>query len=508
MSKEQENPLIAERRRKLDALREAGQAFPNDFRRGQLAQALHEAYEEWDNERLEEANIRVAVSGRMMAKRIMGKASFVRLQDASGSIQLFLARDALPDGLYQEFKTWDVGDILGAEGCMFKTRTGELSVRVDHLRLLTKSLRPLPEKYHGLTDQETRYRQRYVDLIMSAESRRVFLLRTRMIAFMRAYLDTRGFVEVETPMMQTLPGGANARPFVTHHNALGIDMYLRIAPELFLKRLVVGGMERVYEINRNFRNEGLSTRHNPEFTMLEVYNAYADFVDMMTLTEDLIRKMAETLMGGTLLGYQGESLDMGPEFQRFTMEEALLRQDPELQKSQLRDVEFLRRRLNAMEVSADPDAGPGRLQTELFEQLVEQHLRQPTFITGFPAEVSPLARLNEADPFTTDRFELFIGGREIANGFSELNDPEDQEARFLAQAERKSQGDEEAMFFDADHIRALEYGMPPTAGLGVGVDRLAMFFTDSPSIRDVLLFPHLRPEDPAQDGAPEGSPAD
>jgi lysyl-tRNA synthetase class 2 len=508
MSKEQENPLIAERRRKLDGLRDAGQAFPNDFRRSQFARALHEAYDEWDDTRLEEEGIRVAVAGRMMAKRVMGKASFVRLQDVSGSIQLFLARDALADGLYQEFKTWDVGDIVGAEGSMFKTRTGELSVRVDSLRLLTKSLRPLPEKFHGLTDQETRYRQRYVDLIMNAESRQVFLLRTRMIAFMRTYLDTRGFVEVETPMMQTLPGGANARPFVTHHNALGLDMYLRIAPELFLKRLVVGGMERVYEINRNFRNEGLSTRHNPEFTMLEVYHAYADFTDMMALTEELIRTMAESLLGDTLLTYQGESLDFGPEFQRLSMEDSLLRQDPELRNEQLRDAGFLRRRLESLDVSPDSEAGAGRLQTELFEQLVEQNLRRPTFITGFPAEVSPLARLNEADPFITDRFELFIGGREIANGFSELNDPEDQAARFLAQANRKSRGDEEAMFFDADYIRALEYGMPPTAGLGVGVDRLAMFLTDSASIRDVLLFPHMRPEDTAIDGDTGESPTD
>ncbi|MDH4031049.1 MAG: lysine--tRNA ligase, partial [Chromatiales bacterium] len=371
MSKEQENPLIAERRRKLDGLRDAGQAFPNDFRRSQFARALHEAYDEWDDTRLEEEGIRVAVAGRMMAKRVMGKASFVRLQDVSGSIQLFLARDALADGLYQEFKTWDVGDIVGAEGSMFKTRTGELSVRVDSLRLLTKSLRPLPEKFHGLTDQETRYRQRYVDLIMNAESRQVFLLRTRMIAFMRTYLDTRGFVEVETPMMQTLPGGANARPFVTHHNALGLDMYLRIAPELFLKRLVVGGMERVYEINRNFRNEGLSTRHNPEFTMLEVYHAYADFTDMMALTEELIRTMAESLLGDTLLTYQGESLDFGPEFQRLSMEDSLLRQDPELRNEQLRDAGFLRRRLESLDVSPDSEAGAGRLQTELFEQLVK-----------------------------------------------------------------------------------------------------------------------------------------
>jgi lysyl-tRNA synthetase class 2 len=496
MSSEQENKLIAERRRKLEGLRERGRPFPNDFRKDAEAGALHNQYGDWDNERLEAEGIRVAVAGRMMAKRVMGKVSFVRLQDATGSIQLFLARDGLPDGLYRDFKTWDVGDILGAEGTLFRTRTGELSVRADALRILTKSLRPLPEKYHGLTDQETRYRQRYVDLIMSEESRRVFSLRTRMVAFMRQYLDARSFCEVETPMMQTLPGGANARPFVTHHNALGLDMYLRIAPELYLKRLVVGGMERVYEVNRNFRNEGLSTRHNPEFTMLEVYWAYVADREMMDLTEDMLRSMADAVLGDTQVEYQGCRIDFGPPFERLTMEESLLRQVPELVADRLRDPAYLRERLQALGVELRDAAGPGVLLTELFEQLVEPELTQPTFITGFPAEVSPLARRSDDDPFVTDRFELFIAGREIANGFSELNDPEEQAARFSAQVEKKSQGDEEAMYYDADYIRALEYAMPPTGGLGIGVDRLVMLLTDSPSIRDVLLFPHMRPEDP------------
>ncbi|MGD9292840.1 MAG: lysine--tRNA ligase [Gammaproteobacteria bacterium] len=500
MAKEEENPLVAERRRKLDALRAEGQAFPNDFRKNAQADELHGAFGDWDPERFETEEVRVAVAGRIMAKRVMGKASFVRLQDMTGSIQLFLSRDELPQGIYQQFKSWDIGDIVGAEGTMFKTRTGELSVRADKLLLLTKSLRPLPEKYHGLSDTETRYRQRYVDLIMNEDSRRVFEMRTRMIRFMRDYLDARGFREVETPMMQILPGGANARPFVTHHNALHLDMYLRVAPELFLKRLVVGGLERVYEINRNFRNEGLSTRHNPEFTMLELYHAYADYRDMMALTEQMIRMMAESLLDTAELNFQDETLDLGPKFEVLTMEEAIVRHDPEVNAALLRDPEYLRERLRAMDIDPDKDDGAGALQTSLFEHVAEPNLRQPTFVTAFPAEVSPLARQNDDDPFITDRFELFLAGREIANGFSELNDPEEQAARFSAQAERKSLGDEEAMFFDADYIRALEYGMPPTGGLGVGVDRLVMLFTDSPSIRDVLLFPHLRPEDPADSG--------
>jgi lysyl-tRNA synthetase class 2 len=504
MSSDGEHRLIAERRRKLEALRAAGPAFPNDFRKDVQADELHGTYGEWSNERLEEADVVVRVAGRVMAKRVMGKASFARLQDVSGSIQLFLARDTLGQENYQAFKRWDVGDIVGARGALFKTRTGELSIRVDELRLLTKSLRPLPEKYHGLTDQETRYRQRYVDLIMNEDSRRVFTLRSRMIGFIRDYLDARAFREVETPMMHAIPGGANARPFVTHHNSLGVDMYLRVAPELYLKRLVVGGLERVYEINRSFRNEGLSPRHNPEFTMLELYHAYVDGVDMMNLTEHMVRMMAECVLGGTEIVYQGETFDLGPAFERLSLTDAVLRHNPDLDAARLRDADYLRGVLAAREVPVDPDAGPGRLLTDLFEETVEEQLRQPIFITGYPAEVSPLARLNDADPFIADRFELFIGGRELANGFSELNDPEDQAARFRAQAARKAGGDQEAMYFDEDYVRALEYGLPPTGGLGVGIDRLVMLFSDAPSIRDVLLFPHLRPEDGAG-GEPGGT---
>ncbi len=494
MQDHDENRLIAERRRKLAELREQGSAFPNDFRKNAEAADLHGTYDDWDGEKLEQAAVRVAVAGRMLAKRVMGKASFARLRDVSGDIQLFLARDALPDGVYKQFKGWDLGDIVGAEGTLFKTRTGELSVRAERLVILTKSLRPLPEKFHGLTDQETRYRQRYVDLIMNPDTRRVFRLRSEMISFMREYLDARKFLEVETPMMQAVPGGANARPFVTHHNALDMEMYLRIAPELYLKRLVVGGLERVYEINRNFRNEGLSTRHNPEFTMLEVYWAFADCEDMMDLTEDMVRTMARCVLGGTELSYQGQVFDLDPGFPRLPLEKALADFNPDLDPARLREVAYLSEALSSRGHDVDASAGAGRLQTDLFDHTVESELQQPTFITAYPAEVSPLARLNDADPFITDRFELFIGGREIANGFSELNDAEEQAERFRAQAERKSQGDEEAMFYDADYVRALEYGLPPTGGLGVGVDRLAMLFTDSPSIRDVLLFPHLRPE--------------
>jgi lysyl-tRNA synthetase class 2 len=505
MSSDGEHRLIAERRRKLDDLRQQGPAFPNDFRKDAQAEELHGTYGDWSDERLEEAGVVVAVAGRIMAKRVMGKASFARLQDATASIQLFLARDVLGQEVYQAFKRWDVGDIVGARGSLFKTRTGELSLRVTELRLLTKSLRPLPEKYHGLTDQETRYRQRYVDLVVNDDAREVFRLRSRMIGFMRAYLDARCFQEVETPMMQSIPGGANARPFVTHHNALGVDMYLRVAPELYLKRLVVGGLERVYEINRSFRNEGLSPRHNPEFTMLELYHAYADATDMMNIAEHMTRLMAQCLLGRTEVTYQGERFDLGPPFERLRLQDAVARFNPDLDPGRLRDEAYLREALAAVEAPVDKTAGAGRLLTDLFEQTVEDRLRQPTFITAFPAEVSPLARRNDSDPFLADRFELFIGGRELANGFSELNDPEDQAARFRAQAERKAEGDQEAMFFDADYIRALEYGLPPTGGLGIGVDRLVMLFADAPSIRDVLLFPHLRPEDGAAEEADDAA---
>jgi lysyl-tRNA synthetase class 2 len=424
----------------------------------------------------------------------MGKASFAKLQDSSGQIQAFVQRDAIGAEDYEAFKGWDIGDIVGAEGVLFRTKTGELSVRVERLRLLVKSLRPLPDKWHGLADTEARYRQRYVDLIMNEDSRAVFLKRTRLVRFLRDMLDALGFLEVETPMMQPIPGGAAARPFVTQHNALGIDMYLRIAPELYLKRLVVGGLERVYEINRNFRNEGLSTRHNPEFTMLELYQAYADYRDLMDLVEQMLRGASEAVLGTLEFESQGVRYDLRSPFERVTVEDLILRRNPDLERARLRDVPYLRAACEARGIPWKPGDGAGKLQIELFEKTGEHTLVQPTFVYAYPAEVSPLSRANDADPFLTDRFEFFVGGRELANGFSELNDPEDQAARFRAQVERKDAGDEEAMFYDADYIRALEYGLPPTAGLGVGIDRLAMFLTDSPSIRDVLLFPQMRPE--------------
>jgi lysyl-tRNA synthetase class 2 len=491
---EDENKLIAERRQKLAALRTAHEpAFPNDFRRDSLASELHLGFDEVDGVALEAQAIRVTVAGRMMLRRIMGKASFVTVQDSSGRIQLFLQRDVLGEA-YEAFKGWDIGDILGAEGLLFRTKTGELSVRVEKLRLLVKSLRPLPDKWHGLADTEARYRQRYVDLIMNDESRAVFRKRTRLVRHLRDMLDTLGFMEVETPMMQPIPGGATARPFVTHHNALDIDMYLRIAPELYLKRLVVGGFERVYEINRNFRNEGLSTRHNPEFTMLELYQAYADYHDLMDLVERMMRSAAEAVVGALQFHSQGRDYDLAPAFARISVEDIILRENPDLDRSRLRDVEYLRAACDTRGIPWKPGDGAGKLQIEIFEKTGEHTLQDPTFVYAYPAEVSPLSRANDADPFLTDRFEFFVGGRELANGFSELNDAEDQAARFQAQVERKESGDDEAMFYDADYVRALEYGMPPTAGLGVGIDRLVMFLTDSASIRDVLLFPQMRPE--------------
>jgi lysyl-tRNA synthetase class 2 len=491
---EDENKLIAERRQKLAALRTAHEpAFPNDFRRDSLASELHLGFDEVDGVALEAQAIRVTVAGRMMLRRIMGKASFVTVQDSSGRIQLFLQRDVLGEA-YEAFKGWDIGDILGAEGLLFRTKTGELSVRVEKLRLLVKSLRPLPDKWHGLADTEARYRQRYVDLIMNDESRAVFRKRTRLVRHLRDMLDTLGFMEVETPMMQPIPGGATARPFVTHHNALDIDMYLRIAPELYLKRLVVGGFERVYEINRNFRNEGLSTRHNPEFTMLELYQAYADYHDLMDLVERMMRSAAEAVVGALQFHSQGRDYDLAPAFARISVEDIILRENPDLDRSRLRDVEYLRAACDTRGIPWKPGDGDGKLQIEIFEKTGEHTLQDPTFVYAYPAEVSPLSRANDADPFLTDRFEFFVGGRELANGFSELNDAEDQAARFQAQVERKESGDDEAMFYDADYVRALEYGMPPTAGLGVGIDRLVMFLTDSASIRDVLLFPQMRPE--------------
>jgi lysyl-tRNA synthetase class 2 len=491
-----ENRLIAERRSKLGALREQGIAYPNDFRKDTTAESLQVRFKESDGEALQQVDEVFAVAGRMMAKRVMGKLAFVSLQDRSASIQLMVQRDELPEGVYQQFKHWDVGDIIAAKGRIVRTQKGELSIRVSEFRLLAKSLRPLPEKYHGLTDTELRYRQRYVDLIMNQGSRDVFRTRSRVISYIRAFMEAPGreFLEVETPMMHPIPGGAAARPFVTHHNALDLTMYLRVAPELYLKRLIVGGLGRVYEINRNFRNEGVSTRHNPEFTMLEFYWAYANYQDLMDLTEAMLTGLAETVTGGSSVNYQGDDVDFGGPYERLSVEEAVRRHNPDLADADLWDEKFLREVCKKHELHTEKTWGPGKLLIEIFEATVEHHLLQPTFITQYPTEVSPLSRRNDDNPDVTDRFELFICGREIANGFSELNDPEDQVERFQKQMENKDAGDLEAMHYDADYIRALEYGMPPTAGEGIGIDRLVMIFTDSPSIRDVLLFPYMRPE--------------
>lgn len=489
------NALIEQRRSKLSALREAGQAFPNDFRRDVMAGELLAEYGEKDSEALEVSPLRVKVAGRMMSRRIMGKASFAHLRDMSGQIQLFVTRDNFPEGFYNEqFKKWDIGDIIGAEGVLFKTKTGELSVRVDSLQLLTKSLRPLPEKWHGLSDQETKYRQRYVDLIMNEVTRKTFKIRSQVVDYMRRFLLDRDYMEVETPMMHAIPGGATARPFATYHNALDIDLYLRVAPELYLKRLVVGGFERVFEINRNFRNEGLSTRHNPEFTMVEFYQAYADYRELMDLTEEMLRGMAQEIHGTTALPYQGETFDFGKPFTRMTVVDSILHFNSDLKLEQLKTLEDACAVARDLKIPLKDSYGLGKVQIEIFEKTVEHRLLDPTFITAYPTEVSPLARRNDDDPFVTDRFEFFVGGREIANGFSELNDAEDQAERFRKQVEEKDAGDNEAMHFDEDYITALEHGMPPTAGEGIGIDRLVMLFTDSPSIRDVLLFPHMRPK--------------
>ncbi|MEJ2384862.1 MAG: lysine--tRNA ligase [Xanthomonadales bacterium] len=492
----EENRLIAERRAKLDALREHGQAFPNDFRTNAVSRDLHVRFCDALTDELDAIEETFAVAGRIMAKRVMGRIAFVRLQDAGGSIQLMVQRDNLPEGLFAEFKHWDLGDIIGAAGHITRTQKGELSIRANELRLLSKSLRPLPEKYHGLTDTEARYRQRYVDLIMSEESRAVFRTRSKIITFIRSFMEgpCRDFLEVETPMMHPIPGGATARPFVTHHNALDLEMYLRVAPELYLKRLIVGGLGRVYEINRNFRNEGVSTKHNPEFTMLEFYWAFADYEDLMRLTEQMLGELTVAVTGGSSIEYQGEAIDFSAPFARMSVEESVRHFNPRLADADLWDVEFLRAACEGLQIHTEKAWGPGKLLTELFEATVEERLVQPTFITQYPTEVSPLSRRNDDDPRVTDRFELFICGREIANGFSELNDPEDQAERFRAQVANKDAGDLEAMHYDADYIRALEYGMPPTAGEGIGIDRLVMLYTDSPSIRDVLLFPYMRPE--------------
>jgi len=485
-----EHKLIAHRREKLQSKREQGVAFPNDFRREDLAEDLNRELGDKTKEELKELDRQASVAGRIMAKR----GPFLVIQDMSGQIQFYVDRKGLPAALLEEIKTWDIGDIVGAQGPVHKSGKGDLYVNMKQAVLLTKSLRPLPEKWHGLQDTELRYRQRYLDLIMNPESRNIFVLRSKIIDYIRRFLVDRGFLEVETPMMQVIPGGATARPFVTHHNALDLPLYLRIAPELYLKRLVVGGFEKVFEINRNFRNEGLSTRHNPEFTMLEFYEAYADYHHLMDLTEAMLRGIAKDLIGSAVIESQGDTYDFGKPFTRMTVKESILHFNPDIPESDLDDREKAAAQAERLGVDVKPGYGLGKIQIEIFEKTVEHNLKDPTFITAYPTEVSPLARRNDEDPFVTDRFEFFVGGREIANGFSELNDPEDQAERFRKQVEEKDAGDDEAMHFDEDYVRALEHGLPPTAGEGIGIDRLVMLFADVPSIRDVLLFPHMRPQ--------------
>ena len=490
---EDENGIIALRKQKLQVLRDQGNAFSNDFRRSHLASELHKQCGDMSKEVLADSQLATRAAGRILLKRVMGKASFLTIQDVSGRIQLYASRDNLGEDAYEQFKSLDLGDIIGCVGVMMKTMKGELSVKAEQVRLLTKSLRPLPEKYKGLTDTETRYRQRYIDLMVNEDSREIFVRRARTVEFVRRYLTERSFMEVETPMMQSTPGGATAAPFVTHYNALDIDMYLRVAPELNLKRLVVGGFERVFEINRNFRNEGMSTKHSPEFTMLEFYWAYADYNDLMDFTEDLFRQLMIEVLGTAVFQYQGVTLDFGEPFKRMTMGEAIAFYNPGLDEAALQDRAYLLRLAERAGVEVNSQWGMGKLTMELFEALVEDKIQQPVFITQHPIEVSPLARRNDENPELTDRFELFIMGNEIANGFSELNDAEDQAERFRNQVKAKEAGDDEAMHYDEDYVVALEYGLPPTAGEGIGIDRLVMLVTDAASIRDVVLFPHMRP---------------
>ena len=489
-----ENHIIAERRAKLAEWRATGKAYPNDFERENISGKIIEVYDSKTGEELEATPVEVKVAGRIMLKRVMGKASFITISDVGGRIQIYVARDKVGEETYTAFKRWDIGDIVGVVGTLFRTKTNELTVQANEIRLLSKSLRPLPEKFHGLTDQEQKYRLRHLDLIMNEQSRFTFMARSRIVQSIRNFMSNHGFLEVETPMMHPIPGGASARPFVTHHNTLDMDLYLRIAPELYLKKLVVGGFEKVFELNRNFRNEGMSPRHNPEFTMMEFYEAYSEYNKLMDFTEGLLRHSAREALGAEVFEYQGRTLDLSKPFARLTMVEAVMKYKPQYTLAQLTDADWLRQKLAGMKVEVKPGTGLGTLQLLMFEETVEADLWEPTFIVDYPAEISPLARASDNNRDITERFELFIVGREIANGFSELNDPEDQAERFLSQAKAKDAGDEEAMYYDADFIRALEYGLPPTGGCGIGIDRLVMLLTDSANIRDVILFPQMRPE--------------
>ena len=489
-----ENHIIAERRAKLAEWRATGKAYPNDFERENISGKIIELYDGKTGEELEATQVEVKVAGRIMLKRVMGKASFITISDVGGRIQIYVARDKVGEETYTAFKRWDIGDIVGVVGTLFRTKTNELTVQANEIRLLSKSLRPLPEKFHGLTDQEQKYRMRHLDLIMNEQSRFTFMARSRIVQSIRNFMSNHGFLEVETPMMHPIPGGASARPFVTHHNTLDMDLYLRIAPELYLKKLVVGGFEKVFELNRNFRNEGMSPRHNPEFTMMEFYEAYSEYNKLMDFTEGLLRHSAREALGAEIFEYQGRTLDLSKPFDRLTMVEAVIKYKPQYTREQLTDADWLRQKLAGMKVELKPGMGLGTLQLLMFEETVEADLWEPTFIVDYPAEISPLARASDDNRDITERFELFIVGREIANGFSELNDPEDQAERFLSQAKAKDAGDEEAMYYDADFIRALEYGLPPTGGCGIGIDRLVMLLTDSANIRDVILFPQMRPE--------------
>lgn len=488
---QEENHIIAERKQKLAKLAELrGNAFPNDFRRDHKAGELEKAFGDKTKEELAELKVPVSVAGRVMRRG----GPFVSIRDDSGNIQFYLGKQDQKNS--EDWQLLDIGDLVGVRGELHKSGKGELYVNiadVNDMKILTKSLRPLPDKFHGLADQELKYRQRYVDLIMSEETRKQFKVRSQIVDGIRSFLKERDYLEVETPMLQVIPGGATARPFVTHHNSMDIDMYLRIAPELYLKRLVVGGYERVFEINRNFRNEGVSTRHNPEFTMVEFYQAYADYVEMMDLTEEMIRNLAHDILGSTELVYQGDVYDLGHPFERLSMFDSILKYNSDITEVDIDNFESAKETAKKLGIEVKPSWGLGKLQAEIFEETVEEKLRGPIFITEYPAEISPLARRNDDDEHITDRFEFFLGGRELANGFSELNDPIDQADRFHQQVAEKDAGDDEAMFYDADYINALEYGMPPTAGEGIGIDRLVMFFTDTATIKDVILFPHMKP---------------